>query len=227
MQKTSPLSIDWTSQKVLSQIAEQINKPLAEIIRLTQYIQNKAKKEGVDYETERLSSILLESSEQIEALIESIVEIEANKRIEILIHDKFKYPNLYKFKNTHKKPKNNIPNLNIEPKTLISKADLEWLMELERTIIENIDSYFLSITWLAKKCATSERQIFRKIEKYTGLTPSKYIRSIRLHKAKELLESYTFSTINEVASAVGLKDPYYFSGIYREEFGVQPRKYFL
>jgi len=46
---------------MLSQIADHINKPLSEIVRLIKYIQTK--KEKTDYDTERISSIMLESSE--------------------------------------------------------------------------------------------------------------------------------------------------------------------
>ena len=45
--------------------------------------------------------------------------------------------------------------------------------------------------------------------------------------AKELLENYTYSTVNEVACAVGLKDPYYFSSIYKKEFGKKPKEYLV
>lgn len=84
----------------------------------------------------------------------------------------------------------------------------------------------MNIALLASESMTSERQLYRKLEKYTGLTPSKYIRSIRLHKAKQLLESYTYSTVNEVAGAVGLKDPHYFSKVFEKEFEVRVKGYF-
>jgi len=112
-----------------------------------------------------------------------------------------------------------------DAETRISKDDLEWLMQIETTILAHIADYGLSVSFLARKCATSERQIFRKIEKFTGLTPNKYIRCLKLYKAKEFLENYTFSTVNEVAAAVGLKDPYYFSKIFKEEFGGKPKEY--
>ncbi len=222
MQKTN--TINWESERVFSQIAEQINKPLSEIIRLHKYMLTKNK--DSDQETKHVSSIILKSSQQIEELVKDILKIEESKRIEILVHDKFRYPQLYKFEDVHINTSNNImEQLEPDADNRISKVDLEWLIELEATILDNIDFYGLSITWLARKCATSERQIFRKIEKFTGLTPNKYIRNLRLYKAKELLERYTYSTVNEVASAVGLKDPHYFSGLFVEEFGVKPKEF--
>jgi len=224
MQKAKTSTIDWESQRVLSQIADEINKPLTEIIRLIQYL--KSKPDTTDHETQRLSSIMLESSEQIESLIEDLLKIEQNKKIEILVHDKFKFPNLYKFNEVKLNASNNLAtHLKETPENRISKADLDWLIQLETTILENIASYSLCVPWLAGELAVSERQIFRKIEKFTGLTPNKYIRNLKLHFAKNLLESYTYSTVNEVASAIGLKDPHYFSSLYKKEFGKKPKDY--
>lgn len=226
MQKIKTSTIDWDSQRVLSQIADEINKPLTELIRLIQYIQRKPN--TTSQEAKRLSSIMLESSEQIETLIADIVKIEQNKRIEILVHDKFKYPELYSFEEVNMNTSNNLVNqINETAEYRISKSDFEWLLQLEATIINNIGFYGLCVPWLAEELAVSERQIFRKIEKFTGLTPNKYIRKIKFHRAKELLEAYAFSTVNEVASAVGLKDPHYFSTVYKRMFGKKPKEYLV
>lgn len=81
MQKVKTTTIDWGSQKVLSQIADEINKPLAEMVRLIQYLQSKP--DTTDQETKRLSSIMLESSEQIELLIEDILKVEEKNDLEL------------------------------------------------------------------------------------------------------------------------------------------------
>jgi len=91
MQKGKTSSIDWESQSVLSQIANEINKPLTEIVRLIQYMQNKS--DNTEADSKRLSSIMLESSEQIENLIADIMKVEQNKRVEVLVHDTFQFPN--------------------------------------------------------------------------------------------------------------------------------------
>lgn len=224
MQQQRSNTIDWESQGVLSQIADGINKPLSEMVRLIQILQSKP--DASEHEAKRLSTIMLESSEQIELLINDILKAEEQKRIEILVHDKFRYPDLYTIQTFATGESNNLAaNINDTKSTKISKADFEWLIELEQTIIDNIDSYALCVPWIAGEMATSERQIFRKIEKFTGLTPNKYIRNLKLHFAKELLERYTYSTVSEVASAIGLKDPYYFSSIYKKEFGQKPKEY--
>jgi AraC-like DNA-binding protein len=55
----------------------------------------------------------------------------------------------------------------------------------------------------------------------TGRSVSIYIRTIRLHRAKEMLQS-TDLNISEIAYEVGFKDPSYFTRQYREEFGITP-----
>ena len=226
MQKIKTTAIDWESQRVLSQIANQITQPLEDIRRLLLHIQTKT--ERTDIETNRLSSIMLESSEQIETLIEDILRVEETNRIEVLVHNKFKYPELYSFDPNNLNTSNDLmKQLEQDQENRISKADLEWLIKVENEILENINFYGLNVSWLARQMTVSERQIFRKIDKFTGLTPNKYIRSLRLYKAKELLENYTYSTVNEVASAVGLKDPYYFSNLYKKQFGLKPKDYLV
>lgn len=218
-------SINWQAQNIFSQIAEKIDKPLAEIVRLHKYILSERK--DVDHRTKQLSSIILENSQQIEELVRDMIRMEESKQIEILVHDKFKFPEIYKFNNWQLSSSNRIGDYLSEDNqgTRISKVDLEWLISLENIILTHIDSYQLNIALLAKESMTSERQLFRRVEKFTGLTPNKYIREIRLYYAKQLLERYTFTTVNEVASAVGLKDPYYFSSLFKDTFGKKPKEY--
>ena len=143
-----------------------------------------------------------------------------------MVRDKFRFPNLYTFDEMNLNSSNNLAQqINENSENRISKADLEWLIQLETTIVDNIDFYGLCLPWLASQLAVSERQIFRKIEKFTGMTPNKYIRNFKLYYAKELLEKYTYSTVNEVACAVGMKDPYYFSSLFKKEFGKKPKEY--
>ena len=147
-------SIDWESQKVLSQIADGINKPLTRLVQLIELI--KSKKDMTELETKQLSTFMLESSDQIEALIADIVKAEENKRIEILVHDKFKYPELYTFDEMSLNASNNLnTELSKSSENRISQADIEWLMQLENTIIENINSYSFCVSWLAGELAVS------------------------------------------------------------------------
>ena len=56
-----------------------------------------------------------------------------------------------------------------------------------------------------------------------GDSPINYLIRIRLSKAKELLESSKLS-VKEISEAVGYKDPYYFSKLYKKYYGKSPSK---
>lgn len=89
----------------------------------------------------------------------------------------------------------------------------------ENYIYENI-----KISKLSKMCNISEvyfRKIFKKIY---GVSPLKYIRSLRLERAKELLITGHYS-IGEVATLSGFFDNSYFGREFKKEFGKSPNKF--
>ncbi len=59
---------------------------------------------------------------------------------------------------------------------------------------------------------------------YTAMTPYQYFISIKIRKAKELLESGALP-IKEVAFRLGFDDPYYFSRLFRKKTGVAPSRW--
>jgi len=66
---------------------------------------------------------------------------------------------------------------------------------------------------------------FRKIfVKQYGISPSKYVLSLKLERACELLQSKRF-TIDEISKLLGYNDVYYFSKQFKKNMGVPPSKY--
>jgi DNA-binding response OmpR family regulator len=74
---------------------------------------------------------------------------------------------------------------------------------------------------LANELGVSQMQLYRKVKEYMQTTPSDLIRSMRLKKAKLLLENKSF-TVNEVSYKVGFNDPKYFSRCFTIENGISP-----
>lgn len=74
---------------------------------------------------------------------------------------------------------------------------------------------------LCSMMSVSRTQLHRKLAALTGQPTSHFIRSFRLEKARELLQSSRMG-VTEVAYAVGFKDPYYFSRAFAREFGLSP-----
>ncbi|MEZ4918145.1 MAG: ATP-binding protein [Saprospiraceae bacterium] len=79
------------------------------------------------------------------------------------------------------------------------------------TCIENIQ----------KDMALSQMQLYRKLKALTGLTPSLYIRDIRLEKSIQLLQEGELN-VSEIAYEVGFNTPAYFSRAFVEKYGRQP-----
>ncbi len=82
----------------------------------------------------------------------------------------------------------------------------------------------ISIEEYAKRHHMGACWFIRSFKQYTGLTPLQYITSIRINKAKELLQVSNYS-IQEIAGIVGYQDPLYFSRIFKKQTGHAPSKF--
>ncbi len=100
------------------------------------------------------------------------------------------------------------------PEALFIKKVIEF-------VTESLDDSEFGATQLANKMHLSESQIYRKIKAITNRSTSIFIRSIRLNKAKLILQT-TDKTISQVAYEVGFNDPSWFSRAFKEEFGKTP-----
>jgi signal transduction histidine kinase/ligand-binding sensor domain-containing protein/DNA-binding response OmpR family regulator len=95
-------------------------------------------------------------------------------------------------------------------------------IRMVRGIIEtNYADENFALPMLCEEIGMSRSQLFRKMTALVNTSPSDYIRSYRLQKARELLET-TELTVSEVAWQVGYKDLSHFSRNYREAFGMPP-----
>ncbi|WCT13886.1 ATP-binding protein [Mucilaginibacter jinjuensis] len=101
----------------------------------------------------------------------------------------------------------------------VSPTDLRWLSELETEVRKHIGKTDLNLYMLSDAVAISERQLFRRIKAITGLTPNKYIRTIRLQIAREAIESGRYRTLAEISYAAGFDTPAYFSKLFKEHYG--------
>ena len=75
---------------------------------------------------------------------------------------------------------------------------------------------------LIRGLGMSRSQIYRKVKALTGLSPSVFIRNIRLGHAQKLLKSSDLN-ISEIAYEVGFSTPAYFSDVFFNEFGIRPK----
>lgn len=101
-----------------------------------------------------------------------------------------------------------------------------WLNEVLQIILSRIDDPSLTISKLAREVYMSERQFYRKIKETTGKTPNRFLQSIRMKKAQEILENKQPNSIKEVALSVGYTRTDYFSRLYESIHGKRPEYYF-
>jgi len=70
----------------------------------------------------------------------------------------------------------------------------------------------------------SHSQLHRKLEAITGYSPNRFIRMMRLAKAKEMLQQPN-SPISNIAMECGFSDAGYFSRVFKQEMGVTPNEW--
>lgn len=204
---------NWSSPEVLLELMKSIQTPLSSIMAAN----NKAVSQIFgDDEKQRVSEITLQNSKKIAQLIEEVIQKTSTnnvvKPLQPLIFE------LYE----------NNPQVQamcsgkIDPKK-ICQTDKTWLVDLEQVVFNEPNPDQLSLFGLAFEVSVSERQLHRNIKKFLSLTPNKYIRILKLHKAKKLLEEYAYRTISEVAYAVGFHDAHYFSKLFYKQYGTMPK----
>jgi len=102
-----------------------------------------------------------------------------------------------------------------------SKADKEFLENLNESIYEHITDAQLDVDRLSGIMNMSKATLYRKIKGLSDLTPNELINLSRLKKAAELLSTGDYK-INEVAYMIGYSLPTNFSRDFQKQFGISP-----
>jgi signal transduction histidine kinase/ligand-binding sensor domain-containing protein/DNA-binding response OmpR family regulator len=103
----------------------------------------------------------------------------------------------------------------------LGKLDEDFMNKVLNVINTHLSEEEFSIEQFGKEAGMSRSQIHRKLKALTGKSPSVYLRSIRLSKAKQMIRRRE-ATISEISYKVGFSSPAYFSRCFREEFGYPP-----
>jgi signal transduction histidine kinase/DNA-binding response OmpR family regulator/streptogramin lyase len=113
----------------------------------------------------------------------------------------------------------------IDPGSVSEEFQIEdaFVLKLRQTVLEHLVEDDFGLTQLYRAMGVSRTQLHNKVKALTGLSSSAFVKSIRLHKAKELLQT-TDLNISEVGYEVGISNPAYFSRIFSEAFGESPRE---
>ena len=103
----------------------------------------------------------------------------------------------------------------------LNLVDEQFMQRVLQVMNEHISEEGFSIEDFGKESAMSRRHLYRKLMALTGKSPSQFLRSFRLTKARKLMKEQR-GTISEISFLVGFSSPAYFNKCFKEEYGYSP-----
>ena len=110
------------------------------------------------------------------------------------------------------------------PEIIVDERDKQLLDKMDRWLYDHLADPSLSVDDMADAMGYGRSVFFRKVKALTGQTPAEYVRMLRMTRAAELLRDETI-TVAEVAYKVGINEPHYFTKVFKQQFGVTPKRY--
>ncbi len=105
-----------------------------------------------------------------------------------------------------------------------SAKEHEFLLKIRSFIEEHINDHQLNMHLLSQYMTMSHPQLHRKITALTGESTGKFVRSVRLTRATELLRNSDL-TISQIAYETGFNEPAYFTRVFSKEFNMSPSEF--
>jgi YesN/AraC family two-component response regulator len=101
------------------------------------------------------------------------------------------------------------------------KKEDKFIIRFREYIEQHMSDSNLGVETIGRELGLSRVQLYRKVKALTGQSPVELLRTVRLHKARRLLQD-SVKNISEVAYEVGFTSPGYFAKCFKDEFGVSP-----
>lgn len=204
-------NIDWNSPDILEQIIQNIKNPLEHIITVS--------KSTALHPEKKKDEIIFSCSKEISDIIDEIMLKTKARTLNLTFRGR---PEIFDIYDANEKVRDLCSEKIVPHK--ITKMDQDWLINLEKEIYSSFIQNELSLYELSYKMAVSERQLHRRIAGLVYLTPNKYVRILRLHKAKEMIDNYVQKSISQIAYAVGYNDVHYFSRLFADQYNITPKE---
>ena len=102
--------------------------------------------------------------------------------------------------------------------------DEKFLAQLKQTVEEHIGDEDFSVQQLSELMAMERSVLYRRMQTLTQMSPSDYIRSIRMSVAARLLRE-TAIPVQEIAFQTGFSTTKYFNRVFKDTFGTSPAEY--
>jgi len=98
------------------------------------------------------------------------------------------------------------------------------LKKITEIITKNLSNAKFSVDELSREMNLVRQQVYNKIKQTTGMSPTRYIKHLRIEKSKELLLN-TDENISQISYMVGFNSPASFSNAFRGEVGCSPKEF--
>lgn len=116
-------------------------------------------------------------------------------------------------------------SVSVDPSHITANSEEQRLVErIMKAINDNMGNTDYTVDMLARDVGMSRANLYKKMQDMLGITPSDYMRNVRLKRAAELLAEDKMP-VNQIALEVGFLTPRYFSQSFRALFGVTPTEY--
>lgn len=118
-----------------------------------------------------------------------------------------------------------LPSAPLEENELnnITALDDKFLIKAIKIVTDNIGNNDFNINIMCQELAMSRTLVYEKLRALTQQSPSEFIRSIKLRRAYELLQTGKYS-VTQVAEMTGFNDVKYFSVLFKKYYNCSPSK---
>ena len=118
-------------------------------------------------------------------------------------------------------------NIVLEPSSVSgTTSDERFMKNVISVIEEHVSEPEFGVDELCEEIGVSRPALYRKIKSLTGLSAIRFLRSIRLKRAAQLLASDENMSVSSVMYATGFSNMSYFSRIFFDEFHVLPKDWY-
>ena len=107
----------------------------------------------------------------------------------------------------------------------VSKADREFMEQAVNIINELIGDGRIDAATVAQRLNLSPYQFRQRLGTITGSTPQAFIQTIRMRRARHLLDHHAELNINEIARLCAYNDTPNFTRAFKNAFGITPSQY--
>lgn len=107
----------------------------------------------------------------------------------------------------------------------MKKEDKAFLKQVEKLVFEQMKQKHVNCDTVCESLGMTNQGLRRKILEITGKTGGKYLLTIRMKYAQELLAKGKYA-IKQIALKCGYDDANNFSRTFKREVGMKPTEYF-